>query len=398
MQNPTLMIIPAYLDSFGGITVSLALLAKGFQALNMTHRLRVLVRPKSLLETYFIDHQLENCLEIIPRTKRGFFNEAIHWAHQQPLHWPLLLDNSVWRSRLPKLLRASFPLRMSQRPIYHFCHDLALSDSPLGFLARKLTFTCLNPKVICNSQFTADHVRQIMPNVKGILYQPVDLEKTNRCQNDEVPPPTALVPIIKSGARIILTPSRINKPGIVNDKNLRAMIPVVAALKQKGHHYHSVVIGEDSSEDKKRTQDLLNQAKSLGVADRFTILPPTFSIEPYYRYADVVVTLAPREPFGRTVVEAIAQGVPVIGANTGGINEILQNVAPHWTVNPHHPGTVAEHILQAVADAHTPDTLAQGRQWIEQHCSLEAYARGMMQLVDLWQASDRDETALARAG
>ncbi|MGJ3245676.1 MAG: glycosyltransferase family 4 protein [Elainellaceae cyanobacterium] len=384
------MMIPAYLDSLGGMTVSLALLAKGFKLLGMSNRLRVLVRTGSLTETYFIENELADVLEILPRSKRGFFNEALRWTHHQPIHWPLLLDNSVWRSRLPKLLRASFPLRRSGRPIYHFCHDLALSESLLGLLARKITFACLNPKVICNSRFTADHVRQIMPNVKGVLYQPVDLDQIHRSQSVDLSPPEALKPILASGARIMLTPSRINQPGIVNDKNLRALIPVLAALKQRGQNYHSVVIGEDNSEGKTRTQDLLKQAHDQGVADRFTILPPTFAIEQYYQYADIVVTLAPREPFGRTVVEAIACGVPVVGSNTGGINEILQNFAPNWTVNPHSPDEVAGCIIQVMTSANTPEVLKLGQQWIRENCSLEAYARGMMQLAGLSSTQSND--------
>lgn len=384
IPDQRLMIIPAYLNSLGGMTVSLALLAKGFQSLEMSNQLRILVRAGSMIEKYFFENNLGDCLEVLSPIQGGFFDEALSWVRRQPIHYPLLLDNCVWRSRIPKLLRASLPLRRSGRPVYHFCHDLALSDSLLGSLARKITFACLSPKVICNSHFTAGCVRQIMPDVRGVLYQPVDLDQINRCQSAHSPPPDNLRPILASGARIMLTPSRINQPGIVNDKNLRALIPVIAALKQGGNDYHSVVIGEDSSEGKTRTHDLLKQAHDLGVADRFTILPATFAIEQYYQHADVVVTLAPREPFGRTIVEAIACDVPVVGSNTGGINEILQNFAPDWTANPHNTTEVAERIIQVMHSSNTQSLLQVGQQWIRQNCSLEIYAKGMMQLVGLW--------------
>jgi glycosyltransferase involved in cell wall biosynthesis len=41
------------------------------------------------------------------------------------------------------------------------------------------------------------------------------------------------------------------------------------------------------------------------------------------RAADVLVLPSHREPFGRVVIESLACGVPVIGANVGGISEIL---------------------------------------------------------------------------
>ena len=301
--------------------------------------------------------------------------------NKQPKHYTLLLDNLVWRSYLPILTLFAPSLRLSGRQIYHFCHDLALSYNKFGYLARKVAFTSLAPGAICNSQFTASHIRGLMPDIRGILYQPVDLEKFNQRANNT--PPDALKPIIDSGARIMLTPSRINKPGIINDKNLRSLIPVLAHLNKMGGNYHAVVMGEDQSPENIYSQDLLESATNAGVADRFTILPPALNIEDYYKYADIVVTLAPREPFGRTVVEAIACGVPVVGSNTGGINEILQNFAPEWTVNPDDFVEVAQTIINVAQNSNTKDLLSKGNDWVYANCSLSSYAIGMMQFTGL---------------
>lgn len=383
-QDKKLMIIPAYSNSFGGIMVSLSLLIRGVQSLGMSDHLRVLVRSGSLMETYCTEAGLQDCLIVLDLPSGGFFNQALSWVCRQPSHWPLLLDNSVWRSRLPKLIGASCQLRKSKRPVFHFCHDLALSKNRLGGLARKFAFACLSPQVICNSHFTARHVRQIMPDLKGILYQPVDLNRIHRYMTTGSSPPDKIRHLVASGATLMLTPSRINQPNIVNDKNLRALPPVLAALKDRGHDYYSVIIGEDSSAGKTRTQTLLKQAQAWGVADRLLILPNTFEIEAYYKYADIVVTLAPREPFGRTVVEAIACGVPVVGSNTGGISEILHNFAPNWTVSPHDSHQVAEKIIQITTGLDTHNVLKQGQVWVQQTCSPKTYASRMMQLVDVW--------------
>lgn len=382
-DTKTLMIIPAYTNAFGGMMVSLSLLAQGFQSLGMADRLRILVRSGTLIESYLSKAGLRECLQVLDLPQGGFFRAALDWVYQQPAHWPLLLDNCVWRSRLPKLIKASFPLRRSGRPVFHFCHDLALSKNRLGGLVRKLTFACLAPDVICNSHFTASYVRQIMPNIKGVLYQPVDLERIDRCRVATLAPPDAIKQILASGSKVMLTPSRINQPGIINDKNLRALLPVLAALKQRGHNYCGVVIGEDRSDGNKHTQDLLKQAAAWNVADQLVVLPNTFEIETYYHYADVVVTLAPREPFGRTVVEAIACGVPVVGSHTGGIQEILHTFAPEWTVDPQDAEQVAETIIQVTTAPTTAEVLQHGQAWIQEHCSPDTYARGMMQLVGM---------------
>ena len=150
-----------------------------------------------------------------------------------------------------------------------------------------------------------------------------------------------------------------------------------------GENYHAVAIGEDKSPGKIYSQELRESAINAGVADKFTILPPALNIEDYYKCADIVVTLAPREPFGRTVVEAVACGVPVVGSNTGGINEILQNFAPEWTVNPDDALEVAKTIVDVSNNSQKQELLIKGRNWVENQCSLENYALGMMQITGL---------------
>ncbi|MEA5594131.1 glycosyltransferase family 4 protein [Rivularia sp. UHCC 0363] len=377
-----LIIIPAYCNSLGGTTVSLLMLAIGFARTQASDQLCILIRKGSFMEKYFRDAGQESCIELIEADNSNeFLKSALRWVNKQPKHYPLLLDNLVWRSYLPILTLFAPSLRLSGRQIYHFCHDLALSYNKFGYLARKVAFTSLAPGAICNSQFTASHIRGLMPDIRGILYQPVDLEKFNQKANNT--PPDALKPIIDSGARIMLTPSRINKPGIINDKNLRSLIPVLAHLNQMGGNYHAVVMGEDQSPENIYSQDLLESATNEGVADRFTILPPALNIEDYYKHADIVVTLAPREPFGRTVVEAIACGVPVVGSNTGGINEILQNFAPEWTVNPDNFVEVAQTIMNVAQNLNTKDLLSKGNDWVYANCSLSSYAIGMMQFTGL---------------
>ncbi|MGB3641439.1 MAG: glycosyltransferase family 4 protein [Rivularia sp. (in: cyanobacteria)] len=378
-----LLIIPGYCDVLGGTNVSLLMLAKGFALCGLSDNLCVLIQKDSFLENYFRDAGLDNCVKLIEAVNANqFLKKALRWVGKQPQEFPLLLDNCVWRNYLPILTLFSPYLRLSGRKLYHFCHDLALSYNKLGYLARKITFASLSPGAICNSQFTAEHIRGFMPDIRGILYQPVDFEKFN-IQSVSSAPPDNLKSIINSGARIILTPSRINKPKIVNDKNLRALIPVLAHLKTMGENYHAVTMGEDQSPGKIYSQDLRESAINAGVADRFTILPAALNIEDYYKCADIVVTLAPREPFGRTVVEAIACGVPVVGSNTGGINEILQNFAPEWTVNPDDSLGVAKTIIDVTKNSHKQELLIKGQNWVENQCGLENYALGMIKFTGL---------------
>ena len=378
-----LMILPGTCRALGGTLITLSLLIKGFEECGVKEEFCVLVHADSITQKYLQDAGQGAYLKVIAApTETEFFRKALQWVKQQPRDYPLLLDNCLNRHLLFTLLGAAPSMRWSGRPIYHFFHDLALSYNRMGEVLRQIICKCLSPKAICNSQFTAECIRRrLISDIVGILYQPVNTERFNN--QVSCPPPAPLEPILKSGAKLILTPSRINQPKIVNDKNLRALIPVLASLKASGHFYHSVVIGEDLSPGKIYSQELLELAKNAGVADRFTMLPPTFAIEDYYQHACVVLTLAPREPFGRTVVEALACGVPVIGSNTGGIGEILSNFAPEWMVDPEDPKAAAEAIVRLTTDVNTAQTLEKARNWVHSECSVTSYAKKMMEITGI---------------
>ncbi|PSF38676.1 group 1 glycosyl transferase [Aphanothece hegewaldii CCALA 016] len=377
-----LIIIPNC-GAIGGVTVSLSQIIQGFQQLGLSEQLCVLVIAGSEMEKYLQQARQSACITSLSvQSREEFCRRALRWATKQPRNWPLLLENWTASATLSAIFMITPILRLSGRTVYHTFHDPACSTHWYGTIARKFIYTCLSPVAICNSQFTARNVcPRLLSEVKNILYQPVAIDKQQRRFLGE--PPEPLKPILRDGASIMLTPSRISQPEQFNDKNLRGLIPVLAELKASGHHYHSVVIGRDYSANGIQTQRLLEQASHFGVADRFTVLPPTFSIQDYYNYADVVVTLAPREPFGRTVIEAIASGVPVIGSQTGGIGEILNHFAPQWTVAPDDPVATAAAIVQLKNDPITSTLLAQGQRWVEEQCNPVQYARRLIEITEL---------------
>ncbi|MBR7512864.1 glycosyltransferase, partial [Mycobacterium tuberculosis] len=71
--------------------------------------------------------------------------------------------------------------------------------------------------------------------------------------------------------------------------------------------------------------DLRRQAAALGVAEAVQISTPTARIALAYAASDLVLQLSDKpEAFGRTVVEALSVGRPVLGWDHGGVGELLQ--------------------------------------------------------------------------
>jgi glycosyltransferase involved in cell wall biosynthesis len=376
-----LLILPGACHSLGGTLITLALFLKVIKQWEAHDQVRVLVRSDSLMEKYLREGELASFMELIDaNSQKQFWQKSLHWIRQQPKNYPLLLDNCVVRSAIPILLKEVPYLRWQRRPIYHFFHDLALSYHPLGFWSRKAMFMGLDPVALCNSKFTAQHIQQYVSNVQGILYQPNDWDIFN--PDRPLQPPEPLQPILAVQQRILLTPARITPAHHANDKYLRQLIPIVAHLRSLGHSYHAVVVGEDRSMGQ-NSQILRELAAQAGVSDAFTILPPTFAIAEYYRYASAVVALAPREPFGRVVIEAIASGIPVIGSNSGGIGEILGQCAPAWAVSSDNPVAAAETILRIHESPQTPQQLAIAQQWAKNYCGIEQYAHQLLRLTGI---------------
>lgn len=70
----------------------------------------------------------------------------------------------------------------------------------------------------------------------------------------------------------------------------------------------------------------------------------------HYSAADIFVTTPWYEPFGITPVEAMACGIPVIGAAVGGIKTTVCNGKTGFLVPPHNPAAVAERIAYLYAN------------------------------------------------
>jgi len=82
------------------------------------------------------------------------------------------------------------------------------------------------------------------------------------------------------------------------------------------------ITGGGSDEYQSTLQD---QADRLRVRDRLHFLGAVSNMPAFYHACDVVVIPSRSEPFGRTVIEAFACGVPVVASAVDGILEILRD-------------------------------------------------------------------------
>jgi glycosyltransferase involved in cell wall biosynthesis len=90
---------------------------------------------------------------------------------------------------------------------------------------------------------------------------------------------------------------------------------------------HLVVVGAPKfrSETERYFERLRRMADELAIAPRVHFVGFEPATDRVFQTLDVLLHPAHREPFGRVLVEAMAQGVPVVASADGGIPEIVQD-------------------------------------------------------------------------
>lgn len=100
-------------------------------------------------------------------------------------------------------------------------------------------------------------------------------------------------------------------------------------------------------------QDLieLTQKKDISSKIEFTGFIDDTKLRTLYHIADVAVFPSLYEPFGIVILEAMSEGCPVIGSNTGGLSEIIRNGRNGILVLPGDVNSLMNAILEVLNDA-----------------------------------------------
>ncbi len=95
--------------------------------------------------------------------------------------------------------------------------------------------------------------------------------------------------------------------------------------------------------------ELQSTIQSKGLADKITFVGHRSDIREWLAFSDIVLSLSNQaETFGRTALEALSVGTPVIGWNRGGVAEILSNVYPQGLVEVGNEKVLVETVEQHI--------------------------------------------------
>ena len=186
-----------------------------------------------------------------------------------------------------------------------------------------------------------DHTIAISNTVESYIIQNYDLEKKditiiprgcdpNTFNNVSIDPKEKddllnEFPQIK-GKKVLTIPGRITKW-----KGIAEFIQLMSLLDNS---YHGLVVGPTAKSKKRYFNKLLEKVSSLNLDNKITFTGSRRDISNIYKISDIVYNLSQTpEPFGRTMIEAIACGTKVVGWNHGGASEILKKLFPQGLVD-----------------------------------------------------------------
>jgi glycosyltransferase involved in cell wall biosynthesis len=131
-------------------------------------------------------------------------------------------------------------------------------------------------------------------------------------------------------------------------------------------------------------EELKTRAKTGGIADRVRFTGFRSDVPRLMAACDVVChTTRVPEPFGLVIVEAMAQGRPVIATRGGGPSEIIESDADGLLVNPDDPQALVGAMIALIDDPARRRSMGRSAQALARaRFSIDVMAEGLLRHLD----------------
>ena len=111
-------------------------------------------------------------------------------------------------------------------------------------------------------------------------------------------------------------------------------ISVIDALIQSGNNVHGAIVGGVHPKKKQYVEELRRKINDLNLGSHITFVGQRSDMREVLAQSDVVFSLSQTpESFGRTTLEALSLGTPVLGYDHGGVREQLKAIYPNGLVD-----------------------------------------------------------------
>jgi glycosyltransferase involved in cell wall biosynthesis len=138
-----------------------------------------------------------------------------------------------------------------------------------------------------------------------------------------------------------------------------------------------LIVGDDLQNGGAYRLEMQQLANRLGSPAKFFGFQRNIGL--WLTAADVAVVPSHVEPLGNATLEAMAQALPVIGCDVGGIPEMIVNEETGLLVPPHQPGAIAVALERLINHPAERETFGDaGRARCELHFDIAVHARAIL--------------------
>ncbi|MCG8426827.1 MAG: glycosyltransferase family 4 protein [Chromatiales bacterium] len=142
--------------------------------------------------------------------------------------------------------------------------------------------------------------------------------------------------------KVVLTlPGRLTRL-----KGHHDFILLMDRLIQSGMDVYGLIVGGEDPKRQSYARELYVEVERLGMSQRIIFTGHRGDVRDIYAVSDVVLSLSTKqESFGRTVLEALSLGRPVVGYDHGGVGEILGELFPQGRVSIRDQAQLIEKVI-----------------------------------------------------
>ncbi len=157
-------------------------------------------------------------------------------------------------------------------------------------------------------------------------------------------------PLPRNETKVILNVSHFTQ-----QKRLEVFMEACSRLKERGHRFKALCVGGGSLRKK-----LERQIADLNLQDSVELREavPLDEVASLYHNCDLCVLCSEKEGFGLTLVEAQLCGRPVVGTDSGGIRDIIEDGVNGLSVPVNQPEALADAIGEILDDPELASRLA----------------------------------------
>lgn len=161
-------------------------------------------------------------------------------------------------------------------------------------------------------------------------------------------------------------------------KGLPILLRAFQLLTETNSHYKLILRGEGPSRD-----EIIQLISELKIENNVVIDPPKILEDEIYGDIDVLVLPSLRlEGLGVVLIEAMSEGIPIVGTNTSGINEVIEDGYNGKLAEPGSAPQLAGAIQEIMENEKTRERLiANGLRTVREKYDIQRYLSDYRQLL-----------------